>query len=71
MIHRQKSKLVRARLEQFPAVALLGPRQTGKTTLAGIIAEERASTYLDLEDPADREKLSDAALYLSAHSGGW
>ncbi len=67
MIPRQKSQLVCVRLDQFPAVALLGPRQTGKTTLAGLIAEERASTYLDLEDTADREKLSDAALYLSGH----
>ncbi len=67
MIPRQKSELVCARLDQFPAVALLGPRQTGKTTLAGLIAEERASTYLDLENTADREKLSDAAFYLSGH----
>ncbi len=67
MISRQKSQLVCARLDQFPAVALLGPRQTGKTTLAGLIAEERASIYLDLEDPADRAKLSDATLYLSGH----
>ena len=67
MITRQKSQLVCARLDQFPAVALLGPRQTGKTTLAGLIAQERASIYLDLEDPTDRAKLSDAALYLSGH----
>ena len=67
MIPRQKSQIVRARLDQFPAVALLGPRQVGKTTLAELIAEERASVHLDLEHPADREKLSDAALYLSAH----
>ena len=67
MIPRQKSHLIRARLGQFPAVALLGPRQAGKTTLAELIAEERASVHLDLENPADREKLSDAALYLSGH----
>ena len=67
MIPRQKSQIVRARLEQFPAVALLGPRQVGKTTLAELIAEARSSVYLDLEDAADREKLSDAALYLSGH----
>ena len=67
MIPRQKSQLVRARLDQFPAVALLGPRQAGKTTLAELIAEERASAYLDLEDPTEREKLTDAALYLSGH----
>ncbi len=57
--------MVLARLKQFPAVALLGPRQVGKTTLAEHIAEERASIYLDLECAADREKLGDAALYLS------
>ncbi|MCY4238041.1 MAG: ATP-binding protein [Rhodospirillaceae bacterium] len=68
MIPRQKSQLVGARLDQFPAVALLGPRQTGKTTLAALVAEERASTYIDLENAADREKLADAALYLSGHA---
>ena len=67
MIARQELPQVRARLDQFPAVALLGPRQVGKTTLAELIAKERVSVYLDLEDPADREKLSDAALYLSGH----
>ena len=67
MVPRQKSRLVCARLAQFPAVALLGPRQVGKTTLAELIAEERASVYLDLESMADRGKLSDADLYLSGH----
>jgi uncharacterized protein len=50
-----------------PAVALLGPRQAGKTTLARHIAETRRSIYLDLEDPADRDKLADPALFLEAH----
>ena len=36
--------------------------------MAGLIAEERASTYLDLEATGDREKLRDAALYLSGHA---
>ena len=48
-------------------MALLGPRQAGKTTLAEQIGEERPSVYLDLEDAADREKLADPALYLSGH----
>lgn len=52
---------------QFPAVALLGPRQVGKTTLAGMIAEKRPALYLDLESPADRGKLADPELYLSGH----
>ena len=48
-------------------MALLGPRQAGKTTLAGLIAEDRASIYLDLDDPADRLRRTDAALFLSRH----
>jgi len=71
MIPRQKSQLVRARLDQFPAVALLGPRQVGKTTLAELVAEERPSVYLDLEDPADREKLADAALFGELLQPAW
>ena len=67
MIPRHESQTVLARLDQFPAVALLGPRQVGKTTLAESIAEERPSVYLDLEAAADREKLADPALYLSDH----
>lgn len=67
MVPRHKTRVVLDRLSQFPAVALLGPRQAGKTTLAGHVAEGRPSVHLDLEDPADREKLADAALYLSAH----
>jgi predicted AAA+ superfamily ATPase len=51
----------------MPAVALLGPRQVGKTTLAHAIAERRKSVCLDLESHVDREKLTDAAFYLSGH----
>ena len=59
--------IVQERLEQFPAVALLGPRQAGKTTLAEMVAEYHPALYLDLESPADRDKLADPELYLSAH----
>ncbi len=68
MIPRLNLQIVRARLDQFPAVAVLGPRQAGKTTLASIISQERAGHYLDLEDASDREKLTDAALYLPGHA---
>lgn len=52
----------------MPAVALLGPRQVGKTTLARAIADElgAGALYLDLERPADRRKLEDADAYLRA-----
>jgi hypothetical protein len=51
-----------------PAVALLGPRQVGKTTLARQIADSRPSIYLDLESPPDRAKLQDAGSFLRANS---
>ena len=67
MIKRHKRQTVLDRLDQFPAVALLGPRQVGKTTLAGQIADGRETIYLDLEAVPDREKLANPLLYLSAH----
>lgn len=50
-------------LSQFPAVALLGPRQVGKTTLARSLAGSEA-VFLDLERPADLTRLRDAETYL-------
>jgi len=52
-----------------PAVALLGPRQVGKTTLALEIARTRPSLYLDLETAPDRAKLADPERYLADHEG--
>ena len=54
-------------LDHNPAVALLGPRQVGKTTLALAVAQDRPSVYLDLESERDRAKLDNAELYLSDH----
>ena len=67
MIIRTSRDQLEERLAQFPAVALLGPRQVGKTTLAQDLGQQRPSVYLDLEDPADRAKLEDPKLYLSPH----
>ena len=66
MISRTLGATLAARLRQFPAVALIGPRQVGKTTLARSLAVAADSVYLDLEDPADLAKLDDAAGYLRA-----
>lgn len=57
------------RLNEVPAVALLGPRQAGKTTTARAEAEIRDAVYLDLESEADRSKLSEPELYLHDHIG--
>jgi uncharacterized protein len=72
MIRRNLEDILLRRLAQFPAVALLGPRQVGKTTLARSLAPgdgERPALYLDLENPVDRERLTDARGYLQAQRG--
>ena len=68
MIYRLAEARISDLLTRFPAVAVLGPRQVGKTTLARRIVEElgAAAVYLDLELPSHRAKLSDPELYFSS-----
>lgn len=72
MFKRQLESQVLQALKRSPAVALLGPRQVGKTTLALAVGEamrgSRAPLYLDLESEADRAKLSQPELYLADHA---
>ncbi len=68
----QRSQLRSAVLEglhQRPVVALMGPRQCGKTTLAREIAKSEGATYFDLEDPTDQAKLSNPKLVLEPLRG--
>lgn len=65
MLDRRITASLRADLAQYPAVALLGPRQTGKTTVALDIAAQSGSVYLDLESELDRTKLASPELYLA------
>lgn len=67
MLARRALPAVQEALRRQAAVALLGPRQVGKTTLALSIAESVGALYLDLESRADRDKLSDPALFLRAY----
>lgn len=67
MIARHITSIVQQALNRQAAVALIGPRQVGKTTLAYELADTRPSLYLDLESPADRNKLSDPELFLGQH----
>jgi predicted AAA+ superfamily ATPase len=66
MIDRQFLSTLTQRLQESPAVVLLGPRQVGKTTLALQVSANwpAGSTYLDLERPADRLRLDDADAFL-------
>lgn len=57
-----------------PIIAVLGPRQCGKTTLArtyakGKIHGHQEVHFFDLEDPTDLAKLADAKLFLDTLSG--
>ena len=68
MLERQITERLQATIAQVPAVALLGARQVGKTTLAKTIAKDIDSIYLDLEAPEDLLKLSDPTSFLSGHA---
>jgi uncharacterized protein len=67
MITRYLENELRNKLSEFPAVALMGPRQVGKTTLARQLGA--GAEYLDLENPADLQKLEDARGYLASRRG--
>ncbi len=67
MIKRRLYNQLEQLLTDYPAVALLGPRQAGKTTLALEIAERYPSIYLDLESLSDQAKLQNTELYLTEH----
>lgn len=67
MIPRRLRVEAEAALDRQPAVALLGPRQVGKTTLALAIASGRDAAYLDLETAADRGQLHDPREFFDHH----
>lgn len=68
-IKRHIANKVFKRLKNNPAVALLGPRQVGKSTLAKMIVSQfENSVYLDLELDSDRDKIEqDRELFLEAN----
>ncbi|MBI1946047.1 MAG: ATP-binding protein [Deltaproteobacteria bacterium] len=60
---------VRRLLKSNPIVALLGARQTGKTTLSREVIGDRSATRFDLESPHDSERLRDPTLALAPLRG--
>jgi len=66
MIARNLEPTLLFHLEHFPATALLGPRQVGKTTLVRSIQPKlaKSSVYLDLENPVDRARIGERGLFL-------
>ncbi|MCH9633740.1 MAG: hypothetical protein S4CHLAM7_04730 [Chlamydiae bacterium] len=67
------SGLIQRYLKSHPVVAILGPRQCGKTTLAREYCEKTASfpksNYFDLESPIDLERIQNPMLTLTKLSG--
>lgn len=62
---------IEQRLSSAPAVAVLGPRQCGKSTLAGQIVQRRpGAILLDLERPSDRARLTDPEAFFALHRDG-
>ena len=60
---------IRAALRRSRVVALVGPRQCGKTTLARDIAQSGRANYFDLEDPASLVRLDQPMTVLAALRG--
>ena len=69
MIQRRIESTLREALEHSSSVALLGPRQVGKTTLAFNLSETIPSIYLDLETRLDLEKVRDIQAFHAENSG--
>ena len=69
-IQRSIEKSIIQSMSSAPVVAIIGPRQCGKSTLVKNMFPENANTvYLDLERPSDLSKLEDAEWYLSMQKG--
>lgn len=62
-----------ARLEtattRSPITAILGPRQSGKTTLARLFTADKASFYFDLDSIPDQRRLQNPELVLGSQRG--
>lgn len=67
-VQRIIAKELQKRMDFYPAIAILGPRQVGKTTLAKEIAAKRSNAlFLDLETEKDRSILRNPGLFLQQH----
>lgn len=59
-----QNQLLRA-LERSPSVAVLGPRQCGKSTFVRHLIKNRNAVYLDLQLPSDRNKLNEPEIFFT------
>src|SRR6478735_1389461 len=66
LIPRRITSDIKSALDRQAAVALIGPRQVGKTTTALEISQGRNALYLDLEYCDDRARLASPALFFES-----
>lgn len=71
MFNRNHLSSALSALRRSPAVALLGPRQVGKTTLAKQLIEQSArdAVYLDMQNENDRAQIADPNVFFKSHPG--
>lgn len=64
-LHHQLKELA----EDFPAIGVIGARQTGKTTLVKSLSKDwhQPTVYLDLENPRHAAQLTDPMIYFESH----
>ena len=66
LLDRSIGSFVKENLNIFPAVAILGPRQCGKSTLVKMLYKNSdAYLYIDLQNLEDLNKLKRAFVILS------
>ena len=69
MVNREAEKKIRLYAKQFRAIAIVGPRQSGKTTIAKKVFPRKP--YVSLEDPDEREMaIEDPRYFLSRFKNG-
>ena len=69
LIPRAAEKLVTRALGRSPVVAIVGPRQSGKTTLARQLVSADSPNYFDLEDPVSLARLEQRSIALRDLAG--
>ncbi len=67
MLKRYITDSVYKSIAQMPAVAVLGARQVGKTTLAKTFMRDGNAVYVDLENPRDLLRLNDPLAFFTEH----
>ncbi len=66
-ISRFAEKALKRAMKRSPAVAVLGPRQCGKSTLARELVKGFDSIYVDLQDRTDSNKLNEPELFFDRY----